>query len=786
MAKLLLFCYFLITGFLVKAQVITVTGSLTTLVTCEGSASAARSFTVAGSSLTSNIIITVATGFEISTSAGSGFTGTLSLVPVGGTVNATPIYVRIASSATGTPSGNITCSSTGAATRTVAISGVIKPLPVITSVSNQNLCHNSATAPVNFTSTTGFGTIYNWSNSNPSIGLAATGTGNIASFTAVNTGNTPVTATVSVTGSTPAVGPRAYIPLTGTNFFSALAVVDLATNTVLTTFNVAPHAAGLCPSPDGSRVYISNRLSNFVSILNPIDNSIIGTIGVGSDPIFVKTNPDGSRLYVANTTSNSLSVINTTTNTVIATISVGTWPTGIAVSPDGTRIYVANRNSDDVTVINALTNTVITNIPLGGSGLAAALNTDGSRLYVCLQELNGQVAVVNTATNIVENTIQVGSSPTGMVMNHAGTRLYVTNQLSNSVSVINIATNTVITNIPTTGSGAFGISITPDDSRIYIGHFNTSNIVVIDATNYNMITSIPMVANASSAGGHGNFINPGTGPVCTGPPKNFTITVQPSLAVNAVTDQNLCSGALSQAVNFSGGAAGTVYNWVNNNTSIGLPANGTGNINPFAVSNNTATAITAVVTVTPTFNGCSGSSKSFSITVNPGVGNVTINSIPAEVCINDSTIKLTATPTNGVWTGNGISGNNFSPSIAGIGISTLTYTITGSGGCSASSSVDINVKGCVDSTMELCRSIKLLPNPNKGQFKLRVLTKNLIAFDARIIDASGRLLRKYHFPSYTPYGTVIPFDVSFLPNGTYMLELFTHIKNCVYRVVIVR
>ena len=40
---------------------------------------------------------------------------------------------------------------------------------------------------------------YNWTNSDPSIGLAAGGMGNIASFTATNATNAPVVATVTVT-----------------------------------------------------------------------------------------------------------------------------------------------------------------------------------------------------------------------------------------------------------------------------------------------------------------------------------------------------------------------------------------------------------------------------------------------------------------------------------------------------------------------------------------------------------------------------------------------------------
>ncbi|MFM6970125.1 MAG: cadherin domain-containing protein [Sediminibacterium sp.] len=45
-------------------------------------------------------------------------------------------------------------------------------------------------------------TTYNWTNDNPSIGLAASGTGNLPAFTAINNGTTPVTANITVTPTT--------------------------------------------------------------------------------------------------------------------------------------------------------------------------------------------------------------------------------------------------------------------------------------------------------------------------------------------------------------------------------------------------------------------------------------------------------------------------------------------------------------------------------------------------------------------------------------------------------
>ena len=72
--------------------------------------------------MTANITVTAPTGFEVSTTVGSGYSSSVSLIPSGGTVNATNIYVRLlASDAAGVYSGNVSLSSTGATTVNVAI-----------------------------------------------------------------------------------------------------------------------------------------------------------------------------------------------------------------------------------------------------------------------------------------------------------------------------------------------------------------------------------------------------------------------------------------------------------------------------------------------------------------------------------------------------------------------------------------------------------------------------------------------------------------------------------------
>jgi len=91
--------------------------------TAAGTPSAELSYTVSGSNLEGDITITPPTGFEISTTSGSGFGSSVVLTQSGGTVSATTIYVRFNQVALGSSSGDITHTSTNATTQNVPVRG---------------------------------------------------------------------------------------------------------------------------------------------------------------------------------------------------------------------------------------------------------------------------------------------------------------------------------------------------------------------------------------------------------------------------------------------------------------------------------------------------------------------------------------------------------------------------------------------------------------------------------------------------------------------------------------
>jgi gliding motility-associated-like protein len=73
----------------------------------------------------------------------------------------------------------------------------VNPVPSVT-VRTDTSVYDGAVVP-SFNPVTTPAASVSWTNSNPAIGLAASGTGNIPSFTAVNLGSTPITAIITIT-----------------------------------------------------------------------------------------------------------------------------------------------------------------------------------------------------------------------------------------------------------------------------------------------------------------------------------------------------------------------------------------------------------------------------------------------------------------------------------------------------------------------------------------------------------------------------------------------------------
>jgi len=564
--------------------------------TCVGSASASpdvEHFLVTATGLTGALTASAPSGFEISVSATGGYSGTLNLAQAGTVSYQGTLYVRTAASApAGNLSGNVTLATPGAS-HIVPVSATVNALPTVNTIADQTVANGDLTAVVAFGGT---GNTFSWVNNTPSIGLAASGVGNIKPFAVKNPGTSAVTATVT---ATPINAGHAYVANLNSNTVS---VVNLATNLTMATLVVGAQPDAVTVSPDGSKVFVVSDGAGTVSVINTSNNTVTGTIPAGSSPSGTAVTANGSMAYFTNSTVDSVTVVNTSTYKIVAHIHVGSHPEAICISPDGSRLYVADVNSNAVSVINTQTNLVVATIVVGSSPSGIAVSADGKKVYVA-NSGSGNVSVIATATNTVSSTANCGASPAGIALSPDGGTLYVCNTSAGMVTALNTQTFGIQTiNV---GSKPSGISITADGTRVYETNSGSNTLGVIDATSNTLLATIPTGSGPLSMG---SFIKNGSG--CAGTPITFKIIATPGISKNADL-----AGFSSASVKFTP---------VFNAATIKYTGNATFN--------------TTSITITPTTYDVNATVKINGITVKSGVA-----SQPIPLKIGYDTIKIVVT-----------------------------------------------------------------------------------------------------------------------------------------------
>ncbi len=445
--------------------------------------------------------------------------------------------------------------------------------------------------------------IYQWVNNNPAIGLAANGSGNIPSFTAVNNGYQPIKATIT---GTPAPAPPfiyqygganhvnvldpttfqqvATIPIpngyfkgTGLNgdlYFinlheagpipKTLYIANTVDNTVIGTVTIPAGIGAITSSPDGKKIYIAastqgpNSPGAVITVVNAITRVVEGTItlnsGYSSLPII---SADSKKIYMLNQTGNYISVIDATSNTITSTINVQT-PKQMIFTADGSRAYITSASSDVLSILNTSTGTIST-VSLGVIPSQILLGYGEKNLYATSTSVtDDRITILDTQTLHV-STVAAGFVGT-MYINPARDIVYVFGG-SSQIAVIDGTADKLITTITTyhlsandgyhsTGTG-FAVSASGD--QIYVTHttqnyyFNYDNkyMSVINTGNNLVVDSIP----------NGTLPPQPKTSMCSGATITFTITVNPPppaiFPTGALSAKNTIYGTPSTSTGFS-------------------------------------------------------------------------------------------------------------------------------------------------------------------------------------------------------------------------------------------
>ncbi|MDP4799229.1 MAG: PKD domain-containing protein [Crocinitomicaceae bacterium] len=541
----------------------------------------------------------------------------------------------------------------------------ILPTPQILNPGNQVLCSGANTNAITFSGQPS-GNTYNWANNNPTIGLGASGQGDIPSFVANNTGSSPDTA---------------FITFSATN--NGCSSSSISFQIIATPIpSIAQESSfQLCHQQNFSGLAFSNP--NAVAGTSYIwtnDNASIG-LGVSGNglglPAFVASNL-GTALNVANI-SVQASASGCLSAPILFQISINPNPIVLAQGPfyycDNTQTNVSNFSS---TVSGVSYNWTLDNTAIG------------------LNQSSGQDSIPSfTAQNNTSNPINGNFNITATINGCVGpvqSFQYIVNPLPviDTVSSIVVCalTNVDINFGSSTPSNGNSYSWVNNEPIIGLGANGAGDISFLSQN----LTSIALNAQVDITPTYTN----GTAS-CLGLPTSINITVHPSLIVNPIQDQSICVGNSTAAVGFSSNIAGSSFSWTNNNPSIGLGISGSSNLSSFIGINQGTQLETAQISVVPTYSFgsqlCTGQALNFEINVLPlplvdptsdetfchqGQANINFSSAYNPVSYSWSSLPNgIGLPSIGQGNINFISQNNTANNLSATAFVTATYNLNG-------------------------------------------------------------------------------------------------------------
>lgn len=166
---------------------------------------------------------------------------------------------------------------------------------------------------------------------------------------------------------------------------------------------------------------------------------------------------------------------------------------------------------------------------------------------------------------------------------------------------------------------------------------------------------------------------------------------------------------------------------------------------------------------------------------------ITVNSLPVVTCPNNMNVSLNtvtpltgATPVGGVYTGVGVTNNEFNSTGLGAGPHTITYTYTDSGTtCENSCTFTIGVNQ-VGIDTPILSDINIYPNPNDGKFSIS-FGKYSGSINYQIYDTKGSVFVEENINLIE--GTKIDLSLNLDP-GIYYIRLIIDNKTIVEKITV--
>jgi PKD domain/Secretion system C-terminal sorting domain/PKD-like domain len=542
---------------------------------------------------------------------------------------------------------------------------VVNPTPTVTDPSDQVVCNGSNVSAVTFS---GIATSFNWLNNTPTIGLPSSGTGNINSFTALNNGNNPVVALITVT-------PHFGACIGDDEVFS----ITVNPNPNFIAFNNEPI---ICSGSSTDISFTSSTTGHQINVVSVTYNGAgsSGTIipgtttflngGTLSEALTNTSNSPIDVVYVFNVTTPGTSPI-CPIAPINQTLTVRVLPSPAFSIANGAAVICSGGNVNitlNTPVANGQIRLVSVNYgPVIGSLAPGALFIDGQKVTESLvNSTNAPFTVTYTFEALVGSCAPSGQQSVDVVVDPSPSL-----GLNNTVfTICNTETPTISLNNPNLVSGTAYVW-TVLSSNVSGA---TDQLVPQLASAINVPLSLTVLSNPGSV----VYSIRAVANNCYSAPQTVTVNVSPVPTATSA-DAIICSGQTASIpiVSSPNNVLGTTYIWTTSPSPNVIGASdGDGSLITQTLSLNDFTTGTVVYSITPWANNCKGTEDITTVTINP------IATVMAEpdkdVCEPTSFVVtgvIGGAATSGTWTVLGTFFGSISSSTTSSGTVTATYSI---------------------------------------------------------------------------------------------------------------
>lgn len=507
---------------------------------------------------------------------------TLIGLPAAGTGNISSFTATNSSSSAITSTITVTPILNGCAGTPSSFTITVSPYPVANVPASYSVCPGSAVPASTFTSTPA-GASFIWNNSNTSIGLSASGNGNVPSFTSANnvSGGT-ISGTIEVT---PILNGCAGLPSTYSISVTQSPVVTPVANVTACTNSVI-----------GQTVFTSNPSGATFTWTN--NNTSIGLGGSG--------NGDVPSFTAVNSTTSQTNATITVTPQLAGCVGVP-YSYSITVNPAPSVVVPGGMIVCEGDIIQG---TSFTSAPAGAtytwtnSNTAIGLQANG----------NGNIAPFiadNNTNTFISSTIEVTPTLNGC----PGTPSSYSISVKPS-PIVNVPSDFTVCSGQSVAATSFSSLPATSNINNFYWSINNTSVGLLSANGQGNVPSFTASNTTGSPVTATVSVSTTVNGCSSVSPSTYEITIDPAPIVDPVADITVCDGAVVPEIVLSGTPSGSSYFWTNNNTSIGLGANGSTVIPSFTAINGGSSAVIATISYYAVNNSCQSPNSTFTITVN--------------------------------------------------------------------------------------------------------------------------------------------------------------------------